>query len=91
MNRTLTDVDRDLHTLAQQIQATLDGKLSPKDRHIILKGFEIQKQKLDRERQSLLGRDQGTVPNCKVGKTVPVPERHPFRDIHKPQTSAQCD
>lgn len=79
-----------MHTLCQQIQATLDSKMSPKDKRITMEGFAIQKQKLDAERAIILERDQGTVLNCKVGRTVPVPVFQNTGNIQEPKDPATC-
>lgn len=73
MNRTIKNVEDDIQRLCKQIQATLDSKMSAKDKRITLQGFAQQKAKLDAEKQRLHDGVQERVFNCKVGKIVPVP------------------
>ena len=90
MKRTINDIEKDMHTLCQQIQATLDSNMSGKDKRITMEGFAIQKQKLDNEKARLLRGDQGTVLNCKVGRSVPVPALHVAGDIQESKDPATC-
>ena len=76
MQRTIEEVDREIHTLCQQIEASLNGKMSPKDKRIVIEGFGKQKQKLEAEKARILGNDKEGVFNCKVGRTMPVPAHY---------------
>ena len=90
MQRTIEEVDRDIHTLCQQIAAALNGKMSPKDKRIVIEGFGKQKQNLDAERARLLGNDQEGVFNCKVGKTVAIPEFHDRAGVQELKEPDRC-
>lgn len=90
MIRTIEHVERDIHTLCQQIEATLNGKMSPKDKKVIIEGFAVQKQKLDSEKARLLGNNQERVFNCKIGRTVPLPEFYRKAGVQELKNPDQC-
>lgn len=87
MKRTLKDIQNDINALCQEIIATMESKtLSKKAIRVKMEGFGKRKAKLDKERTLLSGGVQNPIPNCKIGKTKPVPEHHFCQPGQEPKT-----
>lgn len=82
MARNREEIERDIHTLCQQIQATIDSGMSQNEKRIILEGYGRQKRKLDAEKAMLLMDTKPTPPNCKVARSVPVHDHHRSRTVN---------